>query len=295
MTDRPRGAQWLVRLLSCIRFDEVLVLQGAPLLGVIFAMDRLTSHTAVTLLLLAAGNSLLVAHVFLLNDWSGVEHDLHDPSRSSGVFLNRGIRRAEIGGLLLVLLMLSLWTLGRLGAATLMIGMMIAVASALYSLPHLYMKGVPLVNSLLHFGSGVLHFLLGYSALRPPDARGWEIGLFFATIFSAGHLTQEVRDVEADSRNGIQTNAVRFGKEKSFVAGFALFTCANALLVALAMNGAVPQVLAWVAALYPLHLYWTRQAWRAGLTSQSVRRLQARYRWLYAGIGVAMVTAVLSM
>ncbi|WP_082606764.1 UbiA family prenyltransferase [Acidovorax sp. Root275] len=294
MMDSPKRARWFLRLLSCIRFDEVLVLQGAPLLGAVFAMGHFTHQSAALLLLLAAGNAFLVAHVFMLNDWSGVHQDLRDPTRSAGVFLNRGIRRNEIGALLLILLLLSLMAFNQLGRTTLVIGLMIAVASALYSVPHVYMKGIPLANSLLHVVSGLLHFLLGYSVFKNPDMNGLQIGLFFATIFSAGHLTQEVRDCDADFRNGIQTNAVKFGKKQSFIASFVLFTLADALLIALAMKGTVPQLLALlVAAIYPVHLYWMLQALHEGLTFEAVRRLQARYRVLYAGIGIGMVVFVI--
>ncbi|MGS5085159.1 UbiA family prenyltransferase [Hydrogenophaga sp. A37] len=294
MTNRSRIAPWALRLLSCVRFDEVLVLQGAPLLGAVFAMNALTFQGVAALMLLSLGNAFLVAHVFLLNDWSGVQQDLLDPARSAGVFLNRGIRRHEIGVLMLVLLLLSLLTFSQLGLATLGFGVMIAIASALYSFPHVGMKGIPLANSLLHLVSGVLHFLMGYSVFRHPDLNGLKIGLFFAVIFSAGHLTQEVRDCDADLRNGIQTNAVRFGKRRSFIAGFVLFTLADVLLLALAWSGAVPWVLGLiVAALYPLHFYWTLQAMREGLLFESVRRLQLCYRVLYAGIGAAMIVSVL--
>jgi lycopene elongase/hydratase (dihydrobisanhydrobacterioruberin-forming) len=294
MTDRPPIAPWALRLLSCIRFDEVLVLQGTPLLGAVFAMSQLTNQSVMALMLLAAGNAFLVAHVFLLNDWAGVHQDLRDPARSAGVFLNRGVRRHEVAGLLLLLLLLSLMAFSQLGPATLGLGLTIAVAGALYSVPHVYMKGVPLVSSALHLVSGVLHFLLGYSVFRSPDIHGLQIGLFFAVIFSAGHLTQEVRDREADLGNGIHTNAVTFGKKRVFIVSFALFTFADALLILLALNGAVPQGLALVvAAIYPLHLHWTLQAMREGLPYQSVRRLQMRYRALYAGLGAVMIMSVL--
>ncbi|MDB5799495.1 MAG: hypothetical protein JWL63_434 [Rhodocyclales bacterium] len=293
MTERPQGARWLLRLLSCIRFDEVLVLQGAPVLGAIFSIGYINSQSAITFLLLIAGNCFLVAHVFLLNDWSGIDGDLQDPSRVERAFLNRGIRRNEIAGLSLILLLLSLVLFARLGLVSLIIGLMIAIASALYSAPAFYLKGIPLLNSLLHLVSGLLHFLLGYSAFGIVDARSLAIGCFFALIFSAGHLTQEVRDFEADLRNGIKTNAVQFGKARSFIVGFALFTLANALLMVLSIKGAVPHVLVLVAALYPLHFYWSLRAMREDLAFESVRRLQGRYRALYAGIGVVMVISVL--
>jgi 4-hydroxybenzoate polyprenyltransferase len=290
--DRPKGAQWILRLLTCIRFDEVLVLQGPPLLGAAFSITQVNSQSVWALLLLTAGNCFLVAHVFLLNDWAGIHHDLRDPSRSADVFLNRGIRRSEIEGLLLTLLALSLVLFGQLGSVTLTIGLMIAVASALYSAPTFHMKGVPLLNSVLHLVGGLLHFLLGYSVFHGIDGRGLVIGCFFAAVFTSGHLTQEVRDFEADSRNEIQTNAVKFGKVPSFVAGFALFTFADALLIVLAVRGTVPRDLVLVALLYPLHFYWSLRAVREGLTSESVRRLQVRYRALYAAIGALIVISM---
>lgn len=293
MMDRPKGARLILRLLSCIRFDEVLVLQGAPMLGATFSIALVNSPNLMALLLLVAGNCFLVAHVFLLNDWSGIDHDLRDPSRSARVFLNRGISRNEIGGLLLALLVLSLVLFSRINSVTLIIGLVIAIASALYSAPGIHIKGIPFLNSILHLASGLLHFLLGYSVFGGLDSRGLVIGCFFAAIFSAGHLTQEVRDFEADSRNGIKTNAVKFGKTQCFIAGFALFTFANALLIVLAANRIVPPTLVFVGALYPLHCYWSLCAMRESLTFESVRRLQVRYRALYAAIGAIMVISLL--
>jgi hypothetical protein len=77
------------------------------------------------------------------------------------------------------------------------------------------------------------------------------------------------------------------------VAGLVLFTIADLLLVVLAARGTVPRELLLVAALYPLQLYWSLQALRAGLTFESVRRLQVRYRARYAIAGVMMMVTVL--
>jgi 4-hydroxybenzoate polyprenyltransferase len=293
MTGRLRTARLLPRLLSCIRFDEVLVLQGAPLLGAVFSMGRFTIERVVTLSVFAAGSCFLVAHVFVLNDWSGMSSDLRDPNRATEVFMTRGIGRAEIGYLWVALLAASLLLLGQFGPLTLVIALMIAGLSALYSAPASQLKGVPLLNSALHFVGGMLHFLLGYSVFRIVDARSLEIGCFFALVFSGGHLTHEVRDLAGDRRNGIRTNAVKFGKAQSFAAGLALFTIADILLVGLAARGTVPRELVLVALLYPLHLYWSRRALHGGLTFESVRRLQARYRALYAIMGLMMMLTVL--
>ena len=294
MTIRLTGTRRCRALLACIRYDEIVVLQGAPVLGAVFAIGALDADRVWNLVLLVLANAALVAHVFLLNDWAGIEHDSRDPARASRVFLQRGVSRREIGVLVLLTLVLSMAGLAWLGRTPLLLGLLLLMASALYSLPQVSVKGVPLANSLLHFVTGVLHFLMGYAVFREIDAGGAVIGLFFAVVFSAGHLTQEVRDAEADARNGIRTNAVCFGRRACFLVAFGLFTLANALLVALALQGRVPDALVAVVALaYPVHAFWTWQALREGLPHVSVRRLQVRYRVLYAGIGLAMVTSLL--
>ena len=82
-----------------------------------------------------------------------------------------------------------------------------------------------------------------------------------------------------------------FGQRRTFLASLALFTLAHALLLLLALQGTLPRPLAALAALYPIHLYWSFKTLAEGLTYESIRRLQARYRALYALIGLAMVAA----
>jgi len=291
--NRPKTAGRLRRYLSCLRYGDILVLQGSPLLGAVFAMGEVTAAKAAALAVFAAASCCLVAHIFVLNDWSGMSADLRDPTRTAGVFATRGVGRREIGYLGMALLAASLLLFGRLGARPLGIALAIAVLSALYSGPAYHAKGIPLLNSGLHFAGGVLHFLLGYSLFSVIDRRGLEIACFFALAFTAGHLTQEARDYDGDRLNGIRTNAVVFGKTRSFAAGLAVFTLAYMLLAALAFQGVVPRALAALAVLYPLHLYWSLRTAGDGLTFESVRRLQARYRALYAIIGAAMLVALL--
>jgi 4-hydroxybenzoate polyprenyltransferase len=279
--------------LSCIRFDEVLVLQGAPLLGALFSVERFTAPRVVELVILALGSSLLVAHVFVLNDWSGMSADLQDPNRATSVFVRKGIGRTAVGHLWMTLLALSLVLFALLGSRPLIIALSLSIASALYSAPASHAKGIPLLNSFLHLIGGTLHFLLGYSVFHAVDVHALMIGCFFGLTFMAGHLTHEARDREGDLVNGIRTNAVTFGAFRSFIAGLALFTSADVLLLMLAVHGIVPRVLMIVAAVYPFHLYWSLRVLRAGLSFENIRRLQLRYRALYAAIGLIMLLAAL--
>jgi 4-hydroxybenzoate polyprenyltransferase len=65
---RPQSARLPSRLLSCVRWDEVLVLQGAPLIGASFSLGAWTGDNILTLAVFAVGSCCLVAHVYALND-----------------------------------------------------------------------------------------------------------------------------------------------------------------------------------------------------------------------------------
>jgi 4-hydroxybenzoate polyprenyltransferase len=280
------------RYLSCFRYRDILMLQGSPLLGAAFALEEISPGRLGALLVFAAASVLLVAHIFVLNDWAGLDADLNDAHRVAGAFATKGVDRRAIRRLWIALLALSLALFGLLGVRPLAIALAIAGLSFLYSLPAAPAKGVPVLGSTLHLGGGILHFLLGYSLWKAIDERGVALALFFGLTFAAGHLNQEVRDFESDVRNGIRTNAVAFGKTPTFIAGLVVFTLAYAQLVALAAGGIIAGWLAALALFYPLHLYWSLKVAAAGLSFDRIRRLQTRYRAIFAVIGAAMLAAL---
>jgi len=281
-----------LRYLACLRPQDIVVLQGSPLLGAAFAIRHPGVHDLLPLTALVVANVFLVSHIFLLNDWSGLTVDLADPNKAGRVFTARGVGRREMSVLIAGTLIVSLLIFSRLGAPTLALALAIALLSALYSLPRFNWKGRPLLNSAAHLAGGILHFLLGYSLGRAVDPRGLAIGAFFALVFTAGHLTQEIRDHEGDRLNAVRTNAAVFGPRRTFAASLILFAAAQLLLLLLAVRGVLPRPLAALVALYPLQLLWSFQTLRKGLTYANVSRLQTRYRALYAVIGVAMVGAL---
>lgn len=289
ITEARASAQ---RYLSCLRPQDILVLQGSPLLGAAFAIRHPGVKDLAPLATLLAANLFLVSHIFMLNDWSGLTTDAADPNKAARVFTARGVGRGEMGALTAILLFLSTLLFASLGPVTLGLSLAIAALSALYSLPRFNWKGRPLLNSVTHLAGGTLHFLLGYSLRSAIDRRGLVIAAFFALIFAGGHLTQELRDHQGDVANGIRTNAVMFGQSRTFAASLVFFTLAQILLLVLALQGALPRPLAALVALYAIQLYWSFRTLREGLTYASLCRLQTRYRALYAIIGMALVAAV---
>lgn len=290
----PSTRAGLLDYAASIRYPEVVLLQGSLVLGAALALGgRLDAAAAGRGALALLASLLLVAHVFALNDWANLAADARDPTRSAGVFTARGVSRRAFGALCAVLLVASLLLFALLPGTTLLLAVGVAALGAVYSHPAIDAKGRPGLSSLTHLAGGGLHFLLGYSVFAPLDARAVLISLFFALTFTAGHLNQEVRDHAGDLANGIRTNAVALGRRGAFQAGLLVFTLAYADLALLAARGVVPLLLAWVAALvYPVHVVCTLVALRDGLSTESVRRFQARYRLLYALLGAAMLAAL---
>jgi len=272
---------------------EVLLLQASPLLGAAFGggfgaidLGRWT--------ILLAGSVLLTGHVFVFNDWAGHRGDLNDPRRAPHVFGGEGVGRGAVAALALGLLAAAMAALGALGFHAVVIGLAIACLGFLYSDSHAAGKGTPVFASLIHLLGGTLHFLLGYGVTGPIDARGLAIGLFFGLVFAAGHLNQEVRDHDADARNGIRTTAVVFGPRRAALASLALFSVAYAELALLASLEVVPRQLLWATLLWPLQVAWSLPALRGEPGFEQARRLQRRYRFLFAILGLAMVLALVA-
>ena len=276
--------------LPILRLDEIAVLQGPPLMGALLAgQPSLTS-----LMLLIAGNGLLVAHVFALNDLAGQSTDARDPARTGKGLAASGLSRGAMMGWIVLLLAGAMAVLFWLGGTALLLGLSIGLLSGLYSTPPWHWKAVPIAGSLLHLAGGAAHFLLGYASQQAIDARGLGISLVFGMIFTAGHLSHEVRDHEVDAANGIRTNAVAFGRQWAFLAGTAMFVGAYGLMAILAFGGILPAYLIACLAFIPLHLLEAARAWRAGLARQDLLRLQARYRCFFGLIGAGILAGVLA-
>jgi len=279
----------VLRHFASTRALEVLALQASPVLGVFLGGYRIERYGVIPLGLLLLGSCALTAHIFVFNDWAGYDSDLRDPLRAPLVFGCQGIVRREVLFAAIVLLILANICFAAVGAQALLIGTAIAALGFLYSGSPVFGKSTPVAASVNHLAGGTLHFLLGYTLAHAFDANGLWIGLFFGLVFAAGHLNQEVRDYEGDLLNGIRTNAVVFGRRRTFVASLFTFTAAYAMLILLAARGILPRLLLWIPLVWLLHVTWSLQALRRGLGFDTALWMQRRYRWLFALVGIVML------
>jgi 4-hydroxybenzoate polyprenyltransferase len=279
----------VVAYFACTRAVEVLALQASPILGISLSNYSLETSGVIRPVLLLFGSLSLTAHIFFINDLAGHCTDIHDPRRTKQVFTERGISKLQVSYVGTVPLILANIAFAAVGGPALLIGAAIAILSLLYSWSSSFGKGTPIMSSINHLLGGALHFLLGYTVSRPFDLNGLLIALFFGLIFAGGHLNQEVRDYEGDLLNGIRTNAVVFGRRRTFLASLLTFTAAYGLLASLAALGILPRFLLWSAVLWSLHVAWSLQVLKHGLGFETATWMQRRYRLLFAFIGVAML------
>jgi len=282
-------------LAASIRVGEVMVLQGAPLIGLAFSIGPITVAKIQAAIIFAAASFLLVAHVFTLNDWADFTRGLHHSNGTMSQLESKSISPRLLLSFSFLLLTVSLLFFLLLSARCFLLATAIATLGIVYSHPSLNGKSVPIISSLLHFLGGLLHFLLGYALFSAINERGILVGLFFAFTFSAGHLNQELRDFDLDQRAGARTNAVAFGKRTNFLIALVLFTVAYSYLFFLAWIGYVPRPLAILPiVICPLHVIWSMRTLRDGLTPNSIQWFRVRYRLCYALIGIAILVAVIS-
>jgi 4-hydroxybenzoate polyprenyltransferase len=276
----------IIRHFVSTRAPEVLALQASPLLGSFFVGFG-PAWWSVGLLLV--GSLALTAHIFVFNDWAGYSSDLRDPWRTTRVFARQGISRREVAHVAIALLVVAYVAFVALGTLSIVLGTAIVALSLLYSSSPRFGKSTPIAGSINHLLGGALHFLLGSSVAHTLDARALVSSLFFGLVFAGGHLNQEVRDYEGDLLNGICTNAVVFGRERTFLASLCTFTAAYALLAGLAALGILPRLLIWSPLVWLLHAAWFLRALQRGLESETALWMQRRYRLLFALIGLAML------
>jgi 4-hydroxybenzoate polyprenyltransferase len=283
----------VLQLIGCIRWIDVLILLGAPVLGVAFSSGPIMPANLVTCSIFGAASLLLVAHVFTLNDWADFARGVHHSNRAMLQLESKDITPRLLLVFSFLLLVVSILFFLFLPGRCLLLAVAVAALGISYSHPSLNAKSMPIVSTLLHLLGGSVYFLLGYALFSPIDLRGILLGLFFGLTFAAGHPIQEVRDILEDRQVGAKTNAVVFGPRPTFFAGIVLFTAQYIYLFVLAWSGLIPRFLAILSVVcYPIHLSWSLLALRRGLNSEVIIRFQNRYRLLYALIGLAMFLSI---
>jgi len=281
--------QWLS--MDPLRLGESALLQGTPFFGIVFGLDNWLHHYELVLMTLA-GSFLITNGIFILNDITDLKHDTLSKSQ-----INRSSYLAKIGVRKLIAIVsfncvvgLLLIVIANYVSAWYACG--ILLAGMTYSLEPFRSKEIPIASSLTHLIGGLLHFLVGFSLGDGPVVNGILIGIFFGGIFMAGHFIQEIRDYETDIASGITTNAVYFGRQKTFYTSLILFLLFPIYAALLAYTGIPPTSLKMALISIPLVLISAQLLLRDGLSRSGIMKFQKAYRITFAALGAYWVAVL---
>jgi 4-hydroxybenzoate polyprenyltransferase len=278
----------IVIFLKAIRVVESALMLGFPLIGTLFAMSDLSWGAFMKTLRFLLPTYGMVIYVYALNSWGGIDEDRRNKRLENHPVLTGEITPLQltvvaICGLVISFFLYLLWL-----PECFAIAMAIACNWTLYSHPKIMAKSKPIYGSLIHFTGGILQFLLGWVVLKDLSFDGLAPAIYFAAVFTAGHMNHEVKDHDADKAGGIRTNAVVFGPRRMLHIAFAVFLLGALYLLAVSNADLVPWRLSLpFIAIAPLHaiahftmLPAPNKAYRVSY--------QQTYRSLYVAAGFVM-------
>jgi 4-hydroxybenzoate polyprenyltransferase len=165
----------------------------------------------------------------------------------------------------------------------------IALNWTFYSHPKVLAKARPITGTTLHLIGGILQLLLGYVVVAGFDLKGLLISVYFALVFSAGHLNHEVKDHDADLEAGLRTNAIVFGPRKMLSFAFLVFSFAFVYLFLITLAGPMGWSESWpFLAIYPVHLILHRRMMDARSPEAYDVAYQRNYRLLFLVAGLIL-------
>ena len=269
------------------RFAEVSILLGFPMIGLFFAFQSADQLIQLPVFLFAAAIFALFTAIYAFNGLAGTEDDKHN-SRLSDL---KGVKNSFIATLI-VSLILSL-------ALFFLIKPVLAALSALsfllwciYSFPKKGFKYRPILGTLIHFAGQILHFLMGYTVLAPVDGRSAAVAVYFALLFSAGHINHELIDHDADEKAGTKTGAVCFGVPAWEKVSFALFLLSALYISALSAleKELLPVCFPFIIA-GTIHIIFKICSFKKAPLQAKFLAERSFYRILYFAAGVAFIAA----
>jgi len=269
------------------RFAEVSILLGFPMIGLFFAFRSVDQLLSLPVFLFAAAVFSLFTAIYAFNGLAGTEDDKHN-SRLADL---AGKRRSFIVTLA-VSLLLSLLLFFLIKPVLSLFSAVSFLLWCLYSFPKKGFKYRPILGTLIHFAGQIIHFLMGYTVLAPLDKESAAVSIYFALLFSAGHINHELIDHDADEKAGTRTGAVCFGVSSWEKVSFVLFTLAAIYISVLsAVEKELPALCFPFIIAGMIHIIFKICTYKR--PSEQAKFLEERrfYRILYFASGIVFIAA----
>ncbi len=202
-----------------LRIGESALMLGFPLVGVLFAINEISGTNIGSAIWFAIAIFLLSISIYTFNAYCGRNWDSDNPRLA----VNKGDSERFYLLIPIFSLIMSILALWLLDITLAVLALVNFILWALYSYPRIGFKNKPIAGTIVHFLSQILLFQMGYLVLSAVSARSILASIFFALLFSGGHLQHEVIDYKVDKEAGIRTNAVVFGPRTAEKIEFSIF------------------------------------------------------------------------
>jgi len=266
-----------------VRYSDILVVSAYPNFGSVLALPDLTWTSLLRLSAFILVNFFYLAHIFVYNDVCDARINPEEPKLRARHALKRPeLSEREVLGIDAALLVASLIGYALISVRLLVLIILIEAITVAYSQPRIKLKGIPVISLSIHFLSGFLYVLGGWVVFREFTVAGFFISSFIGMVLVAGHFFNEIDDFKQDVAVGIRTNAIAFGRIRTFWAGMFGFVGSSGFFVIGSW--------AWLSSrAYPglgilLLAAWLVQAWRFRhwKSGDPIKKFRSFYRVVYA-------------
>lgn len=223
----------LFMVIKKYRVTEVILMTGLCMIGFFIGLDSISFQKTVKTFIVFTTVYFLFQSVYFLNSFWGAKNDCKNKRLIS--FLKNDLNRLLL--LTIVTLLISLSFSWYLGKDIFILSFICFFIWSFYSLPYYGGKERPVIGTFCHFIAQIIHFHIGYLCTSQVSISSISISIYFALIFSAGHLWHEIIDYEADKMSCISTNAVFFGIKKTINAFFIINTISLVYLLYISIAG----------------------------------------------------------
>lgn len=231
----------ILHFIKKIRMIESLMMIPFFFMGYIFAQPKILTITLPHVLLLIFHFYLLIQSIYLLNSYLGKKHDRVN-KRFQGITITN--KNTELLFVLLSIITLAVslainyinnWN----GSTLILINYFLWI---LYASSYVNFKSNFLMGSLVHFLSGIINFLIGYTTEGAISYIGVAISIYFSLLFVAGHMHHMVIDYEADKSAELKTLPSIIGIKKTSLLSITFILIALSYFVGLSFFKVVPVI-----------------------------------------------------
>ena len=225
-----------------IRFYNVLLFLGFPLLGALFSLEEITPSNFFKLALFTIFNFLFLIYVFLFNDWGDAILNAEEPSARQRQALKYPnlISGREVLGLCIALALLSVIGVHYLSFNSGFLLILVLIITGLYSYPKFTLKHYIFGPELAHFLGGAFYFLSGWTLFQPISDSAIRLSIFFGIVLTAGNFANQIEHFDQELKIRLKTSAICFGKKPVYKLSLWLFILSAIYLLIMALRESVP-------------------------------------------------------